>query len=70
MSGLQLHARIFWRRNSGLGGLYLLLLALLGVYLALFPGLLSVPGVAGLTQNWFPIAVVALSHTCHANGRH
>ncbi len=63
MSGLQLHARIFWRRNSGLGGLYLLLLALLGVYLALFPGLLSVPGVARFTQNWFPIAVVALAQT-------
>jgi ribose transport system permease protein len=63
LSGLELHARIFWRRNSGLGGLYLLLLALLAVYLALFPGLLSLSGVARFTQNWFPVAVVALAQT-------
>lgn len=63
MTGLGLHARIVWRRNAGLGGLYLLLLALLGVYVYLYPGLLSVSGVARFTQNWFPVAVAALAQT-------
>lgn len=63
MSGLGLHARILWRRNAGLVGLYALLLALLAAYAWLHPGLLSVPGVARFTQNWFPVAVVALAQT-------
>lgn len=63
MSGVALHLRILWRRNSGLWGLYVLLAALLGVYIYLHPGLLSVAGVARFTQNWFPIAVVALAQT-------
>ncbi len=41
MSGLALHLRILWRRNSGLVGLYVLLAALLGVYIYLYPGLLE-----------------------------
>ena len=63
MSGIALHLRILWHRNSGLIGLYVLLAALLGVYVYLYPGLLSVAGVARFTQNWFPIAVVALAQT-------
>ena len=63
MSGMALHLRILWHRNSGLIGLYVLLAALLGVYVYLYPGLLSVAGVARFTQNWFPIAVVALAQT-------
>jgi ribose transport system permease protein len=63
VSGLLLHLRLIWRRNAGLIGLYLLLLALLGVYAYLHPGLLSVAGVARFTQNWFPIAIVALAQT-------
>jgi ribose transport system permease protein len=63
MSGLALHLRLIWQRNSGLWGLYVLLAALLGVYLYLHPGLFSVAGVARFTQNWFPIAVVALAQT-------
>lgn len=63
MSGLALHLQILWRRNSGLIGLYVLLAALLGVYIYLYPGLLSIAGVARFTQNWFPIAVVALAQT-------
>lgn len=63
MSGLALHLRLFWRRNAGLIGLYVLLVGLLAVYAWLHPGLLSSAGVARFTQNWFPIAVVALAQT-------
>ena len=63
MSGIALHLRTLWHRNSGLIGLYVLLAALLGVYVYLYPGLLSVAGVSRFTQNWFPIAVVALAQT-------
>jgi ribose transport system permease protein len=63
MSGLRLQALLFWRRHTGLLGLYLLLAVLLGVYAWLHPGLLSVAGVARFTQNWFPVAVVALAQT-------
>jgi ribose transport system permease protein len=63
MSGLGLQALLFWRRNTGLVGLYLLLAGLLGVYAWLHPGLLSMAGIARFTQNWFPVAVVALAQT-------
>ena len=62
-SGLTLHARLFWRRNRGLGVLYLLLAALLVLYAFLHPGLLSLSGIARFTQNWFPVAVVAIAQT-------
>lgn len=63
MTGLELHARIFWRRNGGLLGLYALLVVLLAVYAWMHPGLLSLTGVARFTQNWFPVAVVAVAQT-------
>lgn len=63
MSGAILLLRLIWRRNAGLGALYLLLLVLLAVYAWLHPGLLSVSGVARFTQNWFPIALVAIAQT-------
>jgi ribose transport system permease protein len=63
MGGLELHARILWRRNTGLLGLYALLLVLLAVYAWLHPGLIGVSGLARFTQNWFPVAVVALAQT-------
>src|SRR5512147_1175366 len=63
MSGLQLQARLFWRRNAGLVTLYGLLAVLLVVYAWLHPGLLSISGVARFTQNWFPVAVVAIAQT-------
>ena len=56
-SGLALHARLIWRRNRGQTGLFLLLLALLGLYAWLYPGLLSWAGIARFTQNWFPVAL-------------
>ena len=63
MSGLALHARLIWRRNTGLTALYLLLLVLLAAYAWLHPGLLSLAGIARFTQNWFPVAVVAIAQT-------
>jgi ribose transport system permease protein len=63
VTGAALQLRLLWQRNAGLYGLYLLLIALLAVYAWLHPGLLSVAGVARFTQNWFPIAVVALAQT-------
>ena len=63
MTGAALQARLLWRRNEGLLALYLLLAALLVLYAVLFPGLLSVSGVARFTQNWFPVALVAVAQT-------
>jgi ribose transport system permease protein len=63
MTGLELHTRTFWRRNGGLYGLYALLVVLLAVYAWMHPGLLSLAGVARFTQNWFPVAVVAVAQT-------
>ncbi len=63
MTGAALQARLLWRRNEGLLALYLLLTALLVLYAVLFPGLLSVSGVARFTQNWFPVALVAVAQT-------
>jgi ribose transport system permease protein len=63
MTGLELQARLLWRRNAGLAGLYVLLALLLVVYAFLHPGLLSLSGVARFTQNWFPIALVAVAQT-------
>lgn len=63
MSGLELQLRLVWRRNAGLVGLFALLAALLVVYAYLHPGLLSVAGVARFTQNWFPVALVAIAQT-------
>ena len=63
MTGAALQARLLWRRNEGLLALYLLLAALLVLYAVLFPGLLSVSGIARFTQNWFPVALVAVAQT-------
>ena len=62
-SGLTLHARLIWRRNGGQTGLYVLLFLLLALYAFLYPGLLSWAGVARFTQNWFPVALVAIAQT-------
>jgi ribose transport system permease protein len=63
MSGTALHLRLILRRNSGLMALYALLVMLLAVYAWLHPGLLTVAGVARFTQNWFPVALVAVAQT-------
>ncbi len=62
-SGAVLHARLIWRRNRGQMGLFALLLALLALYAYLYPGLLSWAGIARFTQNWFPVALVAIAQT-------
>ena len=60
-------ARLYWallgRRNVGLRVLFALLVAMLAVYVVLFPGILSFNGIAKLTQSWFPLAVVAMAQT-------
>lgn len=62
-AGTQLHWALLRRRNSGLRGLFLLLVAMLVAYIAFFPGILSFIGIAKLTQSWFPLAVVAMAQT-------
>ncbi|MFO1039410.1 MAG: ABC transporter permease [Geminicoccaceae bacterium] len=62
-SGTALYGRLLWRRNAELVPLYVLLLVLLAVYAWLYPGLLSISGIARFTQNWFPVAVVAMAQT-------
>ena len=56
---------LYWpvqhRRNRGLLGLYGVVLAFLVLYAWLFPGFLSVGGVAKFTQSWFPLALVAMA---------
>jgi ribose transport system permease protein len=56
---------LYWpvqaRRNRGLVGLYGVVLAFLVLYAWLFPGFLSVGGVAKFTQSWFPLALVAMA---------
>jgi ribose transport system permease protein len=49
------------RRNHGLPGLYLIVAALVVVYIILFPGILSVDGFSKFTQNWFPLALVTIA---------
>jgi ribose transport system permease protein len=62
-SGVRLHARLIWRRNRGQVGLFVLLLVLLALYAYLHPGLLTWAGIARFTQNWFPVALVAIAQT-------
>jgi len=56
---------LYWpvqrRRNRGLLGLYGVVLAFLVLYAYLFPGFLSLGGVAKFTQSWFPLALVAMA---------
>jgi ribose transport system permease protein len=51
------------RRNQGLRGLFALLVAMILIYIAFFPGIVSLNGIARLTQSWFPLAVVAMAQT-------
>lgn len=62
-----LSSGLYWtvqrRRNSGLGGLYLVVLAFILIYLWQFPGVASVGGFSKFTQNWFPLALVTMAQT-------
>jgi ribose transport system permease protein len=62
-AGVRLHWALLRRRNSGLRGLFALLVAMLLINVAFFPGILSSNGIAKLTQSWFPLAVVAMAQT-------
>jgi len=58
-------AGLYWqvqrRRNRGLLGLALVVLAFLVLYVIQFPGLLSIGGISKFTQNWFPLALVTMA---------
>jgi ribose transport system permease protein len=56
---MNLYWAIQWRRNEGLGALYLVLAGFLALYAFLFPGILSIGGAGRFVQNWFPMALVA-----------
>lgn len=56
-----LYAAIQYRRNRGLGGLYLVVAGFLVLYAFLFTGILSVSGFSKFTQNWFPLALVTMA---------
>lgn len=54
---------IQWRRNDGLGALYVVLAGFVVLYAVLFPGILA-PGAANkFVQGWFPTAMVAVAET-------
>jgi ribose transport system permease protein len=56
---------LYWpiqmRRNRGVIGLFIFVVVLLALYIYLFPGLVSVSGIAKFSQSWFPLALVAMS---------
>ena len=57
--------RLYWaiqkRRNRGVLGLAIVVVAFLAVYASLFPGLLTMAGFARFTQTWFPLALTAMA---------
>lgn len=58
---MSLYWAIQWRRNEGLGALFLVLAGFLVLYAFLFPGILSIGGAGRFVQNWFPMALVAVA---------
>ncbi|MFD2055772.1 ABC transporter permease [Mesorhizobium calcicola] len=56
---------LYWpvqgRRNMGVRGLFVVVLAFLVAYGVLFPGLFTASGFAKFTQSWFPLALVAMA---------
>jgi ribose transport system permease protein len=62
-AGTRLHWSLLRRRNKGLRGLFALLVAMILIYVAFYPGIVSLNGIARLTQSWFPLAVVAMAQT-------
>src|SRR4029077_14624920 len=57
--------KLYWpvqrQRNRGAGGLLIVVAAFLALYAYLFPGLLSVGGVAKFAQSWLPLALVSMA---------
>jgi ribose transport system permease protein len=62
-SGARLYWRIQWRRNDGLGGLFLVLALFAVLYAILFPGILTIGATSKFVQGWFPTALVAAAET-------
>lgn len=60
-SSSNLYLAVQGRRNRGLPGLYLVVAALVIVYIILFPGILTIGGFSKFTQNWFPLALVTVA---------
>ncbi len=56
---------LYWpvqrQRNRGLLGLFAVVVFFLALYVYLFPGFLTVSGVAKFSQSWFPLALVAMA---------
>ena len=61
--GTRLYWAIQWRRNEGLGALFLVLVVFAVIYAILFPGILAVGAMAKFVQGWFPTAMVAAAQT-------
>jgi len=62
-AGRRLYWAIQWRRNEGLGALYLVLTAFAVLYAVLFPGILAFGALDKFVQGWFPTAMVAAAET-------
>lgn len=61
MGSTQLYWPVQMRRNRGVRGLFVVVLAFLAVYAYLFPGFISVGGVSKFAQSWFPLALVSMA---------
>jgi ribose transport system permease protein len=61
--GARLYWAIQWRRNDGLGALFLVLAVFAAIYAVLFPGIFAIPAASKFVQGWFPTAMVAAAET-------
>ncbi len=61
--GARLYWAIQWRRNDGLGALFLVLAVFAVVYAVLFPGIFAIGAASKFVQGWFPTAMVAAAQT-------
>ena len=63
--GVMRSTRLYWpvqmRRNRGVRGLFVVVLAFLALYTYLYPGFISVGGISKFAQNWFPLALVSMA---------
>lgn len=62
-AGSRLYWSIQWRRNDGLGALYVVLILFAIVYAVLFPGIFAIGAMDKFVQGWFPTATVAAAET-------
>jgi ribose transport system permease protein len=63
VSGRRLYWRIQWRRNDGLGGLFVVLALFAVIYAVLFPGIFAGDAITKFVEGWFPTALVAAAET-------